>query len=284
MVCSAGQHIVHAPLLDDTAGVHHRQPVRDFNRCRDVMGDKNHGHAELALQLPQQQQNLDLHRGVQRSGGFVGQQQLGSAAQGQCNHGALAHATRQFVRISIHAATGLRNLHAVQHLQCTSAGHGFADRFVRANHLGHLLADGVHRVKRQPRFLEHHGHHRAPVARQGSAFQRQHVLPVDGDAAADLRALRRVDAQQRAQRDTLARTGFTQQTKRLTKRQREVDAVQRLHGAVAAEGDVQVANRQQRMRWQLGHAAAICCKAGAAECPEPTMLMWQATACKPMLC
>jgi hypothetical protein len=73
--------------------------------------------AQLALQFAQQQQDLDLHRGVQRGGGFVGQQHLRVAGQGQRDHGALAHAARHLVRIGLQALLRAGNAHALEQLQ-----------------------------------------------------------------------------------------------------------------------------------------------------------------------
>ena len=44
-----------AARFDKTAGIHHGEPVADLNGSADIMGDENDRHAELALQLAQQQ-------------------------------------------------------------------------------------------------------------------------------------------------------------------------------------------------------------------------------------
>src|SRR5205085_3390015 len=58
-------------LLHDLAGIHHRDAVADFDRDPDIVGDEDNGHAEFALQFTQQQQDLDLHGGVERGGRLV---------------------------------------------------------------------------------------------------------------------------------------------------------------------------------------------------------------------
>ena len=62
------------------------------------MRDEQHGHARLALQVGQQVENLAAQRDVERSSGFIGQQQRRSAGQGHGNHGALALPARELVR------------------------------------------------------------------------------------------------------------------------------------------------------------------------------------------
>jgi hypothetical protein len=67
--------------LDQTAGIHNSDSVGDLDRHTHIMCDEDYGHPEFPLQLPQQQDDLDLHRHVQRSSWFVGQQNGGTAGQ-----------------------------------------------------------------------------------------------------------------------------------------------------------------------------------------------------------
>ncbi len=92
-------HLLDRRQFHDLAGIHDADAVRDLDRDADVVGDEDHTDIEFALQLPDQEQNLDLNGGVERCRRFVGQQQGGIARQGQRNHRALPHAARHFVRI-----------------------------------------------------------------------------------------------------------------------------------------------------------------------------------------
>ena len=74
-----GDDLAQRAALDDASAIHHRDPVADFDRHPDVVGDEDHRHAEFALQFAQQQQDLDLHGGVERGGRLVRQQHLGLA-------------------------------------------------------------------------------------------------------------------------------------------------------------------------------------------------------------
>jgi hypothetical protein len=47
------EHLAHRAGLDQMAGIHHRQAIGDFHGYANIMGDKNHRHAEFLLQLPQ---------------------------------------------------------------------------------------------------------------------------------------------------------------------------------------------------------------------------------------
>jgi hypothetical protein len=96
-------------LLHQAAVLHHRHPVGKAAHQVQVVRDHQHRHAGLAPQLLQQVENLTAQADVQRGGGLVGQQQLGLAGQGHGDHGALALAARELVRIGASASRGLWN-------------------------------------------------------------------------------------------------------------------------------------------------------------------------------
>ena len=101
-------------VLDDAARVHHGDAIGHLDGRADVVRDEDHGHARLALQFAQQQEDLDLHGGIERRRGLVGQQQARPARQRQRDHRALAHAARELVRIGVESSGGLRDLHAIE--------------------------------------------------------------------------------------------------------------------------------------------------------------------------
>src|SRR5712692_4582377 len=47
----------HGPHLHQTAGVHDSDPIRNLHRDTNVVGDEQHGHAQLALQASQELEN-----------------------------------------------------------------------------------------------------------------------------------------------------------------------------------------------------------------------------------
>ena len=91
-------------LLDDAPGIHHRDAVADFGDDAEIVGDEQDAHAALALQALQQVEDLGLDGDVERRRRLVGDQQRRVAGQRHGDHGALAHAARQFVRILAGAA------------------------------------------------------------------------------------------------------------------------------------------------------------------------------------
>ena len=81
---------------------------------------------------------------------------FGIARQRHRDHHALAHAARQLVRIGVHPALRLRDVHAAQHLD--RLVHRVAPRqsLVQRDRLADLPADGHQRVQRGHRLLEDH--------------------------------------------------------------------------------------------------------------------------------
>ena len=75
----------------------------------EIVRDQQHAHAQIALQVGEQLEDLRLNGHVERGGRLVGDQQLGLAGERDGDHHALAHAARQLVRIGVDALSGRRN-------------------------------------------------------------------------------------------------------------------------------------------------------------------------------
>ena len=230
-------------LLHNATGIHHGYAIGHLDGGTDVVRDKNHRQAHLFLQLAKQQQDLDLHCGVQRGGGLVGQQQLGLASQGQGNHGALAHAARHLMRIGLQTALRAGNAHPFKQGQGTLPGLVLAHLFVTANGFDDLLAHAVNRVQRQQGLLKNHGRHTSTKATELVLRKREHILITDPDLPCDLGFLLGMQTQQSAQGDAFARARLANQGNHFTALHAQVHARDRLHGFFAAgEGDMQLAD------------------------------------------
>jgi hypothetical protein len=72
---------VQSPLLHQMAFFHHRHTMGKAAHQGQIVRDQQHGHAGFLLQIGQQLQHLQSQTGVQRGGGFVGQQELGLRSQ-----------------------------------------------------------------------------------------------------------------------------------------------------------------------------------------------------------
>jgi hypothetical protein len=84
--------------LDDAAGVHHRQFVRESGDDAEVVGDEDDAHAALLRQRLQQLDDLGLHGDVERRRGLVRDHQARLARQRHRDGHTLPESPRELVR------------------------------------------------------------------------------------------------------------------------------------------------------------------------------------------
>ena len=89
--------------LDDLAGIHDDDVLRDLGDDAEVVGDQHDGGAGLVAQITHELEDLRLHRDVEGGGRLVGDEQLRIAGQSHGDHDALAHAARHLVGIVVEA-------------------------------------------------------------------------------------------------------------------------------------------------------------------------------------
>ena len=93
------QHRGGRALFDDHAMLHHHDAVGDLGDDAEIMGDEQDRGLLALLQLADQLQDLRLRGDVERGGRLVGDQEPRIERQRHRDHGALALAARQLVRI-----------------------------------------------------------------------------------------------------------------------------------------------------------------------------------------
>ena len=76
--------------FDDLAQIHHRDPVGEVLDDREVVADEKKRKPKLALQIPQQVNDLCLHRHVERGDRLVAHDQIGLGRKRARNRDALA--------------------------------------------------------------------------------------------------------------------------------------------------------------------------------------------------
>jgi hypothetical protein len=118
-----GEQALDRRLLHDPTGIHYHDALRCLSDNAHCVGDQHDRHAETRLHLGEQVEDLRLDGDIKSSGRLIGNQQLGIARQRHRDHDALAHATRELVRIVTHAPFRRRDMHQAQHL------HGAIHRF-----------------------------------------------------------------------------------------------------------------------------------------------------------
>ena len=134
-------------LLNDAAGIHHHDAIAEMRHQWQIVADQDQAHAAARHQVFDQAQDLCLHCGIQRAGGFVGDEQLGVRGQHHRDHHALAHAAGQFVRIGLRHARGFADLHLRQKIDRGLIGALAAAAAMRAPGFGDLRTGGHHRVQ-----------------------------------------------------------------------------------------------------------------------------------------
>ena len=232
-----GEDLGRRSLFDDPPGIHHRDARAAFRNHAEIMADQHHRHAGLALQIAQQGQDLRLRRDIQGRGRLVRNQQARLAGQRHRDHRALAHATREVMRVI------LQPLRRIGDANPRERGNGrrlqrlTAQALVAHQSFAQLPADGLGRVQRRRRVLEDDGD--APAA-QGLQLRRTHpgdIRTVEGDAPANLR-LRRQQAQRGEAGDAFAAATFADEAERLAWPDVEVDAVYHADHAAAARCEI----------------------------------------------
>ena len=221
--------VADAAFLDDPPRIHDEDAVGDLDGGAEIVRHEDHRQAEVALQFAQQEEDLDLHGGVEGGGRLVGQQHLRPAGERQGDHGPLAHAARHLVRVRVEPALRGGDAHPLQQRQRPGARVSPADPFVPQDGFRDLVAEGIDRIEGEQRLLEDHRHDGAAEIRQLAAAHRQHVAAGDGDAALDRGPVLRMQAEERAQGDALAGARLADQGDDLARSHVEIDAVDGAH-------------------------------------------------------
>ena len=204
------------------------------------MGHQDDAHTQFLLELVEQLHDLILDGYVQRGGGLVGQQQLGPGAQGDGNHGALAHAAGELVGILIQTGLGGGDAHQLEQFNGPPALL-LLGQLLPLKGLVHLAADAQHRIEGGHGLLEDHGDLLAPDFLQLPLAHFGDVRPLVADFAAGDPAGLLQQAQDGAEGLALAAARLAHQAEGLPLEDLEGDAV---HGAdglpLAGEGHVEI--------------------------------------------
>lgn len=108
----------------------------------------------LLRDLPQEGEDLRLHRDIEGCRGFVGDDELGREDETLRYRNALLHAAAQFVRVAREVGLHVGKLHVAQRLNRTLTEHlAGANALVVAHDLRDLLEHRRHGVHRRERVL-----------------------------------------------------------------------------------------------------------------------------------
>ncbi len=246
---------LHGAALHDLALVEDDDLVGDVGHHAEIVGDDQHGHLELGLQVLDQGEDLRLDGDVERRRRLVGDQQRGSAHQRHRDHRPLAQAAGELERIALEGAFRVRESDQAEHLLRPRHAVPPADLVVEEQRLADLVADRVQGRERHHRFLEDH-RYVAPANRADRRAVRLEPRDVDRRpvgsrgveqdlAGRDAGGLGQ-DAQDGLRRHRLARAGFADERQRPAGRDAEGNPVERGHpGTANVELDRKVADLDQ---------------------------------------
>ena len=224
--------------LDDTAGIHHLDPVAEAGDDAEIVGNKHDGHAEFLLHFPDELKNLRLHGDVEGGGGFIRDEDLGFGDERHRDHHALAHPAGELVGIIVDAFGRVVDPDGVKHRERPGERIAPGDFFVDEQRFDELLADAQVGVERGHRILENHGNafaaNRAGLG--GRAVEEVDAVEHRGAADDTARGLRD-EAHDRITRHGFTRARFAHDPEGLAALDAEADAVD---GAVNAVSCVEI--------------------------------------------
>ncbi len=156
-VLRRGEDLLDRAVLDDLAVLHHADPVRDFAHDAEIVGDEQDRHAEPGLELLEELEDLRLHGDVERGGRFVGDQEVRLVGQRHRDHDPLPLAAGELVRETLQAALRIPDPDLAKQFDDAGARRATGQSAVQEQDFADLLTDGVERIERRHRFLEHDG-------------------------------------------------------------------------------------------------------------------------------
>ncbi len=164
------QNFVHLTPLHHVAHIHHRQILGHVASGGDIVGDIEHGDAELVLHLLHQVEDADANGDVEHGGGLVRQHHFRLHRQVAGDVDPLALAAGELVRVLGRRRLGRGQPHffqqGVDHLRQIF----FVDHLaVQQQGTGDVVVDGVGRVQWTERVLPYHLHTLA-IVEQGGAL------------------------------------------------------------------------------------------------------------------
>ena len=210
------------------------------------MGDQQECSAALSGGATQQVEHLRLNGDVEGGGRLVGNDHGRLAREGHGDHGALAHATRELVRVLPGALLWLRDLDLLEIADGQLMRLFPAQLAVGNDHLGDLLANRGDRVERRERLLEDHADATATNRAQLIFAEANELSPLELDRAFDDRLLATEQRDDRHRRNGLAGARLTDDRQAFTSSEIKGDAVNNFQDAAAgAEADRKILHREE---------------------------------------
>ena len=213
-------------LFHNLAQIHNNDVVRNMLDNRHIVGNKDVGQTQIALQILQQVQHLCLNGNIQRGDGLIADDHFGVQRQRTGNADTLTAAAVQLVRVAV-GETFCQGYRLHQFIHTLVQRFLIGLRLVDFHGLGNQLTHRQAGIKRGVRVLENHLH----VGTHGVELFVGHC----GDVLAfkaNLTGRRICQAQDGLAQRGFATAGFTNNAQRLACIQREGDIIHSMQQAV----------------------------------------------------
>ena len=270
-VARAGKELLGRAGLHEHPCIHHVDALAHAGDDAEVVRDEDERRVLVGDEVSQKAEDLCLNRDVESGGGLVRDQELGLAREGHRDHGALAHAARELVRVVLEPQLGARDADAVEKLGRALLGLLLGEVEVRLEGLADLPPDGEHRVQARHRVLEDHRDVAAADLPQLGVRKLEKVAVLEHRRARGDLAGAREDAEEREGGDALAAAGLADDPECLARRDVERDPVDGVDGSPARpELDVEVLDREERLAAGLHRERSL--GSSASRSPSPMRL------------
>ena len=173
--------------LYNVAGVHDGNGIADFRNHSQVVGNEEHRRFQFPAGFFNKVENLGLHRHVQGGGGFIGNEELGMAGQGNGYHHPLPHAAGKLVGIAGNHVVPVPYMHRFQHGQGFLPGIASGHFFMGPDDVHHLGAYGKDGIQAGHGFLKYHGHVPPPHFFHAFPADTQKLPAAEADGTVKLR-------------------------------------------------------------------------------------------------
>ncbi len=235
--------------LHEFPRIHHHDAVGDLGHHAHIVGDEDDGRAVIAPELLDQAQDLGLDRDVERRGRLVGDQERRVAGERHGDHGTLAHAARELMRVAVDLRRGIGHAHLGEQFDGPGAGLPARQLHMGADLLLDLPADRVDRRHGAHRILEDHGDLVAADMPQRCPREADELLALVADRARQ-DGVRVVDQSHDGERgERLAGARLADHGQDLALGHDEGDVLDRLEDAgLGAERDAEIVDLEQRLR------------------------------------
>ena len=244
-------------LFHDLAAIHDQHSVGRLRHNTQVVSDEQDRGSQLLLQRGQKAEDLRLDGHIERGRRLVRDQEGRAGRERHRDHHPLPHAAGELVGVVAVAPLGLGDPHAPEPLDRLPPDRGRAalsrapaERPVRPDRLGHLVADREHRIQAGHRLLEDHADLASPDLAEPPLARADQLLSSQPHARTGKDTARRLgnQTQDGERRDGLSAARLADERKRLAFTHLERDAI---HGArlpsLGREVGAQAPHLQERL-------------------------------------